>query len=150
MQLDLIVENARLITGDPARPSASRLGVWRGVVVGVDEELDGLATRERLDARGRTVLAGFNDAHAHSVWFGQSRLDVDLEGARTAEEVHRRVRARAAERALEGRPLDASTIGAAAAAAVEGTSPGDNALASAWYRREIVGVHLKRLLSGQE
>ena len=35
MQLDLIVENARLITGDPARPSASRLGVWRGVVVGV-------------------------------------------------------------------------------------------------------------------
>ena len=44
----------------------------------------------------------------------------------------------------------ASTIDAAAAAAVEGTSPGDNALASAWYRREIVGVHLRRLLSGQE
>ena len=60
------------------------------------------------------------------------------------------IRARSAERALEGRSLDASTIGAAAAAAVEGTSPGDNALASAWYRREIVGVHLRRLLSGQE
>src|SRR5437016_5817141 len=60
------------------------------------------------------------------------------------------IRARAAERALEGRPLDRSTIDAAAAAAVEGTSPGDNALASAWYRREIVGVHLRRLLSGQE
>src|SRR6185295_6917389 len=60
------------------------------------------------------------------------------------------IRARAAERALEGHSLDASTIGAAAAAAVEGTSPGDNALASAWYRREIVGVHLRRLLSGQE
>ncbi|UFX43867.1 FAD binding domain-containing protein [Bradyrhizobium sp. 41S5] len=60
------------------------------------------------------------------------------------------IRARAAERALEGRSLDASTISAAAAAAVEGTSPGDNALASAWYRREIVGVHLRRLLSGQE
>ncbi|MBR0796350.1 FAD binding domain-containing protein [Bradyrhizobium jicamae] len=60
------------------------------------------------------------------------------------------IRARAAERALEGRSLDASTINAAAAVAVEGTTPGDNALASAWYRREIVGVHLKRLLSGQE
>ncbi|MBR0693996.1 xanthine dehydrogenase family protein subunit M [Bradyrhizobium lablabi] len=60
------------------------------------------------------------------------------------------IRARAAERALEGRSLDASTISAAATAAVEGTSPGDNALASAWYRREIVGVHLRRLLSGQE
>jgi CO/xanthine dehydrogenase FAD-binding subunit len=60
------------------------------------------------------------------------------------------MRARAAERALEGRSLDAATIGAAAAAAAEGTSPADNALGSAWYRREIVGVHLRRLLSGQE
>jgi CO/xanthine dehydrogenase FAD-binding subunit len=59
-------------------------------------------------------------------------------------------RAKAAERALEGRPLDASTIAAAASAAVEGTTPADNALASAWYRREIVGVHLRRLLSAQE
>ncbi|MFN5015978.1 MAG: xanthine dehydrogenase family protein subunit M, partial [Bradyrhizobium sp.] len=47
-------------------------------------------------------------------------------------------------------PLDASTINAAAAAASEGTAPTDNALASAWYRREVVGVHLRRLLSGQE
>ncbi|MBJ7408573.1 MAG: xanthine dehydrogenase family protein subunit M, partial [Bradyrhizobium sp.] len=60
------------------------------------------------------------------------------------------IRARAAERALEGRSLDAATIAAAASAASEGTSPSDNALGSAWYRREIVGVHLRRLLSGQE
>ena len=60
------------------------------------------------------------------------------------------IRARAAERALEGRSLDAATISAAAAAAAEGTSPTDNALGSAWYRREIIGVHLRRLLSGQE
>ena len=60
------------------------------------------------------------------------------------------IRARAAERALEGRALDAATIAAAASAATEGTSPSDNALGSAWYRREIVGVHLRRLLSGLE
>jgi CO/xanthine dehydrogenase FAD-binding subunit len=60
------------------------------------------------------------------------------------------IRARAAERALEGRALDASTIAAAAAAVIEGSSPADNALASGWYRREIVGVHLRRLLSSQE
>jgi CO/xanthine dehydrogenase FAD-binding subunit len=51
---------------------------------------------------------------------------------------------------LEGRPLDAATINAAAAAVTEGTSATDDALGSAWYRREIVGVHLRRLLSGQE
>ncbi|MBR0907659.1 xanthine dehydrogenase family protein subunit M [Bradyrhizobium liaoningense] len=60
------------------------------------------------------------------------------------------IRAKGAERALEGRSLDAATIAAAASAASEGTSPSDNALGSAWYRREIVGVHLRRLLSGQE
>jgi CO/xanthine dehydrogenase FAD-binding subunit len=60
------------------------------------------------------------------------------------------IRAKAAERALEGRALDASAVDAAAAAAADGISPTDNALASAWYRREIVGVHLRRLLSGQE
>ena len=60
------------------------------------------------------------------------------------------IRARAAERALEGRSLDEAAISAAAAAATEGVSPADNALGSAWYRREIVGVHLRRLLSGLE
>ena len=60
------------------------------------------------------------------------------------------VRAKAAERALEGRPLDAASIAAAVAAAAEGTSPENDSLASAWYRREVVGVHLRRLLSGQE
>jgi CO/xanthine dehydrogenase FAD-binding subunit len=60
------------------------------------------------------------------------------------------IRARAAERAIEGRPLDVSTITVAASAITEGTSPTDDALGSAWYRREIIGVHLRRLLSGQE
>ncbi|HWX62864.1 FAD binding domain-containing protein [Bradyrhizobium sp.] len=60
------------------------------------------------------------------------------------------MRARAAERALEGRALDASSIAAAAAVIAEGTAPADTAIASAWYRREVIGVHLRRLFSGQE
>jgi CO/xanthine dehydrogenase FAD-binding subunit len=59
------------------------------------------------------------------------------------------VRAKGAERALEGRPLDAASIAAAASAATEGTSPIDDSLASAWYRREVAGVHLRRLLAGE-
>jgi CO/xanthine dehydrogenase FAD-binding subunit len=58
------------------------------------------------------------------------------------------LRAKSAERALEGRPIDAPSIAAAAAAALEGLSPVDDALASAWYRREVAGVHLRRLLGG--
>ena len=60
------------------------------------------------------------------------------------------VRAKAAERALEGRVLDAASVAAAVAAAAEGTSPANDSLATAWSRREVVGVHLRRLLTGQE
>jgi xanthine dehydrogenase small subunit len=56
------------------------------------------------------------------------------------------VRARAVERALEGRPLDAAGIAPALAVAAEGTAPATDAIASAWYRREVVSVHLGRLL----
>jgi CO/xanthine dehydrogenase FAD-binding subunit len=56
----------------------------------------------------------------------------------------------AAARALAGRVLDAASIAAAVAAATEGTSPANDSLASAWYRREVVGVHLRRLLAGQD
>ena len=58
------------------------------------------------------------------------------------------LRAKSAERALEGRPLDAAAISAAAAVVCEGLNPVDDALASGWYRREVAGVHLRRLLSG--
>ena len=59
------------------------------------------------------------------------------------------VRAKAVERALEGRPLDEAGIAPALAAAAEGTAPADDAIASAWYRREVLPVHLRRLLLGQ-
>jgi CO/xanthine dehydrogenase FAD-binding subunit len=56
------------------------------------------------------------------------------------------IRAKAVERALEGRSLDEAGIAAAVAAAAEGTNPATDAIASAWYRREMVAVNLKRLL----
>jgi len=56
------------------------------------------------------------------------------------------LRAKAAERALEGRTLDVAGIAPALAVAVDGTSPVDDPIASAWWRREILPVHLRRLL----
>ncbi|HYC26284.1 MAG TPA: FAD binding domain-containing protein [Roseiarcus sp.] len=59
------------------------------------------------------------------------------------------VRAKAAERALEGRLLDAAGVAPAVALAAEGVSPVDDAIASAWWRREILPVYLRRLLTGE-
>jgi CO/xanthine dehydrogenase FAD-binding subunit len=60
----------------------------------------------------------------------------------------RPLRAKTAERALEGRALDVAGISPALAVAGEGTNPTDDAIASAWWRREILPVHLRRLLLG--
>lgn len=56
------------------------------------------------------------------------------------------MRGAGAERALEGQALDAATLARAVAQAAEGLDPPTDALATAWYRREVAGVHLKRLL----
>lgn len=56
------------------------------------------------------------------------------------------LQATAVERVLDGQSLDASIIARAVQVAVEGLDPPTDGLATAWYRREVAGVHLKRLL----
>ena len=58
------------------------------------------------------------------------------------------IRASAVERVLEGRAIDPATIAAAVRVAAEGCAPEDDAIASAWYRTQLVAVHLRRLLAG--
>lgn len=58
----------------------------------------------------------------------------------------RPIRAKAAERALLGQKRTKEGIAPALALANEGTSPATDAIASAWYRAEVLPVHLGRLL----
>jgi CO/xanthine dehydrogenase FAD-binding subunit len=58
----------------------------------------------------------------------------------------RPVRAVSAEAALTGSPLDRRRVEEAADAAVEDASPFDDAYASAWYRRRVLPVHVRRAL----
>lgn len=59
----------------------------------------------------------------------------------------RPVRAPAVEAALEGRALDDATIEAAGAAADRDIRPIDDVRATEWYRREMVGNMLRRMLA---
>ncbi len=66
---DLVLRNARVWTGDPLQPEAEALAVVgeRIVAVGTSAEIEGWRgphTRV-LDAGGRRVVPGFNDAHLH-------------------------------------------------------------------------------------
>jgi CO/xanthine dehydrogenase FAD-binding subunit len=58
------------------------------------------------------------------------------------------VRAKAVEAALNGKQLDEAGIGAALAVATEGCAPQTDCYASAWYRAQVLPIHLKRLLLG--
>jgi CO/xanthine dehydrogenase FAD-binding subunit len=58
------------------------------------------------------------------------------------------IRANAVEKALEGSALDAAAIARALKVATEGTDPPTDPHASAWYRSNVLPVHLARLLKG--
>ena len=59
-------------------------------------------------------------------------------------------RGSAVERLLEGQALDSGTRERAAQVAADGLDPPTDALASAWYRKEVAGVQVRRLLERME
>ncbi len=96
---DLIITNARIWTVDKARPQAEALAVLgeRIVAVGSAADVDtwhGPQTKV-LDAHGKLVLPGFNDAHVHFVDGGAHLQEVQLKDAATPEEFARRIGERA-------------------------------------------------------
>ena len=96
---DLIVEHARIWTVDPARPEAGAVAVLDGriVAVGADQEIRawrGPRTRV-VDAGGRRLLPGFNDAHVHFSDGGAALAAVQLNDAASAAEFARRIGAQA-------------------------------------------------------
>jgi predicted amidohydrolase YtcJ len=96
---DLVVANARVWTGDAARPEAGALAVVgeRIVAVGSRAEIDAWrGPRTRLiDAGGRRVLPGFNDSHVHFFEGSAKLAQVKLKDARSPEELARRIAAHA-------------------------------------------------------
>ncbi|WP_405452342.1 amidohydrolase [Streptomyces erythrochromogenes] len=86
---DLVLRNARVFTGDPARPGARAVAVKDGRVLALgddDHELAGLvgpATRV-VDALGRRVVPGLNDSHLHVIRGGLNYvLELRWDGVRS-------------------------------------------------------------------
>ena len=92
-QADRIFVNGKIWTADQARPQAEALAIAgdKIVAVGTSEEVRKLAgpATAVVDLRGRLVVPGFQDSHAH--WPGSSVNEVDLHGAETLEEFQKRL-----------------------------------------------------------
>jgi len=96
---DIIITNANVWTVDRNHPKAEAVAILnqRIVAVGTSVEMDawrGPQTRI-IDAGGKLLLPGFNDAHVHFVSGGFQLDQVQLTDAKTHEEFVRRIAAQA-------------------------------------------------------
>ncbi len=97
---DLVITNALVRTMDPQRPRAEAVAILGNRIVAFGDSrqialLAGANTRV-IDARGRLVLPGFNDAHLHFLSGGFQLSNIDLRDAATQEEFAARIRRHAA------------------------------------------------------
>ena len=92
---DLLIINAVVHTMDQALPAADAVAILgnRIAAVGSTAEIRPLAgPRTRvIDAGGKLVLPGFNDAHVHFLSGGFSLANVDLRDAQSPQEMARRL-----------------------------------------------------------
>lgn len=93
---DLVITNANIRTMDAKRTVARSLATLNGKIVAIGSDtqtrsLIGPKTRV-IDAAGKTVVPGFNDAHVHFMETGQQLSSVDLRDAKTPAEFVRRIK----------------------------------------------------------
>jgi predicted amidohydrolase YtcJ len=95
MKADLIITNAKVWTVDKNHPNAEAVAVMgdRILAVGSSSEIDALRGPQTkiIDAKGKLLLPGFNDAHVHFISGGQQLDNVDLKDAPTQQEFARRI-----------------------------------------------------------
>ena len=100
---DLILFNGIILTGDGLQQEkpqvVSAMGIGNGsiVAVGADSVVEKLAcnTTQKRDLRGAFLMPGLNDAHTHLGGAGQTKLNVDLTGSKSLNEMLQRIQAKA-------------------------------------------------------
>src|SRR5947209_4698123 len=92
---ELIVTNAKVHSMDANRPQAEAFAAIgeRIVAVGSSAEIDAWRGAETMviDAAGKLVLPGFNDAHVHFMDGSAGLFNVELKDANSPEEFARRI-----------------------------------------------------------
>jgi hypothetical protein len=87
----LVLRHGKVVTVDAAKPLAQALAVRgdRIVAVGTNEEIAPYVspTTEVIDLAGRLAIPGFIEGHGHFLGLGDAKLQLDLTGARSWEEI---------------------------------------------------------------
>lgn len=98
---DIVIKNANVRTMDAKRNTARSIAVLNGKIVAIGSDADtagmiGPSTRV-VDAGGKLILPGFNDAHVHFMGTGEQLSSVDLRSSETPQEFVRRLKEFAAK-----------------------------------------------------
>lgn len=93
---DLVVTNAKVHTMNGSQSTATSVAVLGNKIVAVGRDTDtrpliGSKTQV-IDAKGRVVIPGFNDAHVHFLETGVQLSSVDLRDAKTPQEFVERIK----------------------------------------------------------
>ena len=98
---DLIIRNAKIWTVDRDHPEAEAVAVLgdRIVAVGSNQDVDAWrgSNTKTIDAAGKRLLPGFDDAHVHFMSGGSQLDNVQLNDATSPQEFARRIAERAAK-----------------------------------------------------
>jgi predicted amidohydrolase YtcJ len=100
LSADTVLVNAHIYTVNPKQPWAQALAIRDGklLAIGTDRTIAryrGKSTKV-IDAKGRLVLPGFTDCHAHFLDGSFTLQEVNLDDASTIAEIVKRVKAYAA------------------------------------------------------
>ena len=94
---DIVITNANIHTMDAKRSTARSIAMLNGRIVAVGSEADTRAlmgpTTRVIDAKGKLVMPGFNDAHVHFTGGGMQLSLVDLRTAASQAEFADRIKA---------------------------------------------------------
>jgi predicted amidohydrolase YtcJ len=102
---DLVLRNGKIVTMNPAAPTAQAIGVRAGKITAVGA--DGAASQwigpstKVIDLHGMLAIPGFIEGHGHFTGVGEFRMGLDLREARTWDEIVAQV-ARAVKQAKPG------------------------------------------------
>jgi predicted amidohydrolase YtcJ len=93
--IDLAIVNAVVHTVDPERPSAQAIAIADGRIALVSNDAEVLALAgpgtQVIDAGGRLVVPGFNDAHVHFIAGAEELVGVDLRPSQDESDMARRL-----------------------------------------------------------
>ncbi len=87
---DLVIRNAKIVTIDKDNPKAEAVAVKGEFIIAVTSDKDIThyveeGTTTVIDAKGRLVIPGLNDAHIHFMFGGQAMMNLDF---RYVHDVH--------------------------------------------------------------